>query len=127
MRRERQQLDTLLASLSPLQSTWRDEHSDAVLAVVDAIPDKAQYDRSDLKNLLERDFPAAMTAIRLVLELSRDEFTVALRATLPRGVGVKRFREDYESFVDALCKLGVLERLSALVNAPVTWRSRLLE
>lgn len=68
-----------------------------------------------------------MTAIRLVLELSRDEFTVALRATLPHGVGVKRFREDFESFVEALCKLGVLERLTILVNTPVTWRSLLLE
>ena len=127
MRRERQQLDDLLASLSPLASTWRDAHSDAVIRAIELIPQKPSYDRSDLEALLATDFGAAMTAIRLVLELSKDEFTVAMRATLPAGTGVKRFREDQGTFVEALCKLGVLEQLGALVNTPVTWRTILVE
>lgn len=127
MRRERQQLDDLLASLSPLASAWRDAHSDAVIRVIGLIPQKRSYDRSDLEALLAADFDAAMTAIRLVLELSKDEFTVAMRATLPAGTGVKRFREDQGTFVEALYKLGVLEQLATLVNSPVTWRTILVE
>jgi len=68
-----------------------------------------------------------MTAVRLVLELSKDEFTTALRSTLPGAIGVKRFHEDNGSFVHALVSLGVLERLALLVNTPVTWRNLLLE
>lgn len=127
MRRERQRLEDLLASLSPLASNWRDAHSDAVIRAIELIPHKAQYDRADLEALLAADFGAAMTAIRLVLELSKDEFTVAMRAALPKGVGVKRFREDQGTFVDALCQLGVLEQLATLVNTPVTWRTILVE
>lgn len=127
MRRERQRLDDLLAAVAPLETTWRDEHSDAVIALIESIPEKAHYDAADLRGLLERDFRASMTAIQLMLELSKDEFTVALRSTLPSGTGVKRFREDYDTFVQALAKLGVLERLATLVHTPVTWRTILLE
>lgn len=127
MRRERQRLEDLLDTLSPLASSWRDAHSDAVIRAIDLIPQKPRYDRADLEAFLAADFSAAMTAIRLVLELSKDEFTVAMRATLPSGMGVKRFKEDQGTFVDALCRLGVLEQLASLVNTPVTWRTILVE
>jgi hypothetical protein len=127
MRRERQHVDDLLGALSPLESTWKDAHSDAVLQLIEAIPQKATYDVADLKALLDRDFDATMTAIRLVLELSKDEFTVAMRATLPAGTGVKRFREDDGAFIGALVKLGVLDQLGRLANTPITWRNILLE
>lgn len=127
MRRERQRLEDLLGALSPLASSWRDAHSDAVISVIERFPQKPRYDRSDLEFALAEDFDAAMTAIRLVLELSKDEFTVAMRATLPSGTGVKRFREDRGTFVDALCQLGALEQLGTLANTPVTWRTILRE
>jgi hypothetical protein len=127
VRRERQRLEELLATLSPLASSWRDAHSDAVIRVIELIPQKPQYEPADLQALLAADFDATTTAIRLVLELSKDEFTVAMRATLPSGAGAKRFREDHGTFIEALCKLGVLEQLATLVNTPVTWRTILVE
>ena len=127
MRRERQRVDDILASLNPIEASWEDEHSRAVIALIASIRPQARYDTVDLKNLLDRDFSATMTAVRLVLELSKDEFTTALRSTLPGAIGVKRFHEDNGSFVHALVSLGVLERLALLVNTPVTWRNLLLE
>lgn len=127
MRRERQRLEDLLDALSPLESSWRDAHSDAVIELIESIPPKDRYERDDIRALLGRNFDAAMTTIRLVLELSKDEFSVAMRATLPAGTGVKRFREDHGTFVEALVKLGVVEQLGKLVNTPVTWRNILVE
>jgi hypothetical protein len=93
-----------------------------------ALPAKDSYDRADLKTLLESDFEAGMTLVRLFLDFSKDEFRGALQiAHGKKETGVKSFRADPESFLSALENLGALEKMTATVRTPLTWRDLLIE
>ena len=66
--------------------------------------------------------------IRLVLGLSKDEFSAALRNQLGEGgAGVNRFRTDRDGFLTGMESLGILQVLTQMVNTPVGWRDLLLE
>jgi len=90
MKRYRQTLDEILQQLSPVDTSWRDAHADAVIQRLQQIPQKADYTRADLLQLLDTEqapkgvkpkehFEAGFTAIRLFLDLSKDELTAQLR------------------------------------------------
>lgn len=137
MKRLRQSLDDLLAHLSPVDTRWQDEHSEAVIQRLDRIPTKQEYIRADVEKILDSPqltgkarteyFNEGLTTIRLFLDLSKDEFTAALRDELGPGMGVGRIKKDPENFYSALEKLGLLTRMSAIANAPVTWKDILIE
>lgn len=102
MRRYRQTVDELLGALSAIQTSWRDEHSKAVLQLIEAIPQKRSYRTEDIATILDRDFQAGLTALRLVLELSKDEFTAALQTHLgPGGTGPTRNPSVSSAFTSA--------------------------
>lgn len=122
MRRRRQTVDELLNSLSHIQTSWKDQHAEGVTRVIDAIPKKAAYGLPDIECLLEHDFEAGLTAIRLVLELSKDELSLALKESLgPGGVGVTRYRNDRGAYLASIERLGVIQAMQELVNTPVSW------
>lgn len=128
MKRYRQTIDELLDALSAIQASWRDKHSEAVIRLIDSIPDRRTYSPGDIGAILDRDFAAGITAIRLILDRSKDEFAAELQAKLGSGgAGVTRYRQDAERFVSALVALGALDSLRQVANAPVTWRSVLIE
>ena len=128
MKRYRQTVDELLDALSAIQASWRDKHSEAVIRLIDSIPDKRTYSPGDIEAILDRDFAAGLTAIRLILDRSKDEFAAELQAKLgPGGAGVTRHRQAAEQFVSALVALGALDSLGQVASAPVTWRSVLIE
>lgn len=82
----------------------------------------------EVEALLATDFTAGLTAVRLLLDMSKDEFEPALRTALGGGaIGVKRFGSHRSDFVQALLTLGVAEALQALKSTPVTWRDILVE
>ena len=121
-------MDELLGALSVIQTSWRDEHSEAVLRVIEAIPQKRSYRAEDIATILDRDFLAGLTALRLVLELSKDELAAALQTQLgPGGTGPTRYQKDRARFVSTLLSLGALDSLRDLVNNPVSWRTLLME
>ncbi len=69
-----------------------------------------------------------MTAIRLILDMSKDEFSIALSAGLGEsGAGIKRYRSDREAFLSAVEQLGASAAMGNLVSAPVSWRDLLVE
>jgi hypothetical protein len=128
LKRYRQTIDELLNALSAIEASWRDEHSEAVIRLIDSVPEKRNYSSGDVEAILNRDFAAGLTAIRLILDRSKDEFTAELQSELgPGGTGVTRYRRDPEQFTSALITLGVLETLRQVANSPVTWRSVLVE
>jgi hypothetical protein len=128
LRRYRQTVDERLASLSTIQTSWRDEHSEAVIRLIDNMPQRGTYATADLEAILNDNFTAALTAIRLILDRSKDEFTAALQAELgPGGTGATRYRQEPANFMSALVALGALESLRQVANTPVTWRSVLIE
>jgi len=82
MRRYRQTVEEVIESLSRIEASWRDEHAENVIQAIRSIPEKSDYTSSDVREMLERDFGAAMTAVRLILSMSKDEFTLALKSRL---------------------------------------------
>jgi DpnII restriction endonuclease len=128
LKRYRQTVDELLDALSAIQASWRDKHSEAVIRLIDSIPDRRRYSAGDIGTILDRDFAAGLTAIRLILDRSKHEFAAELQAKLGSGgAGVTRYRQDAERFVSALVALGTLDCLGQVANAPVTWRGVLIE
>ena len=115
MKRHRQTADEILSALTAVETSWRDAHSDAVIDIIQSIPDRDAYGPADVEALLATDFTAGLTAVRLLLDMSKDEFEPALRLAVGGGaIGVKRFGSHRSDYVKALLALGVAEALQAL-------------
>lgn len=138
MKRSRQTLEEILNELSPVDTGWQDAHAEAVIQRLNRLPKKIKYGRSDLAFLLDnsgRDeavsakdyFLEGMTVVRLFLDLSKDEFTAALKDRLGPGIGITRLKENGSEFYAAIEDLGVLSRMAAIVNTPVSWEDLLSE
>jgi len=128
VKRYRQTLEDLVDALSEIETSWMDDHSTAVIQAVSSIPEKDSYSKEDLSAILDSDFDAALTTLRLTLELSKDEFSIALREALGKGgAGITRYKREPEAFLAALDGLGALSTLSELVRRPVGWRDILIE
>lgn len=128
MRRHRQTADEILSALTAVETSWRDAHSDTVIGIIQSIPDREAYGSAEVEALLSTDFTAGLTAVRLLLDMSKDEFEPALRLALGGGaIGVKRFGSHRSDYVQALLRLGVNEALQTLHSTPVTWRDILVE
>jgi hypothetical protein len=128
VQRQRQALEEIVASLAPVQTTWRDSHADTVIRNLGRFSDKTVAQRDLLGLLLREDFEAALTTIRLVLDLSEDEFRGALRRVIgARAVGVKVFQLDPRRFLAAIDELGFGSRITQLMGRAVTWRDILIE
>ncbi len=121
MKRENQELEKIIAALSPIESKWRDAYADQVIATLQALPEKDEYTKDDLIALFDSGFKPANTVVQLVLDFSKDEYRTALSGEFGEGgAGVKRYAKDKGKFVDILIRMGVLERLAKLVKTPVT-------
>lgn len=128
MRRYRQTTEEILSSLSRIKTTWKDEHAETVMRLIAEIPERPEYSLDLIARFLERDFDAGITTIRLLLELSKDEFSIQFRELLGGGaIGVSRFRNDRAEFLSALKEIGLIDSLEELVRADVTWRDILIE
>lgn len=138
MKRYRQTLDEILDQLAPVDTSWRDEHADIVIRRLQQIPPKATYTRDDLKALLDTEHPpkgmkrkahfeAGLTAIRLFLDVSKDEFTAELRERLGSSLGMTRAKKDTNRVCAALEDMGILEKMAVSVNTPVAWSDLLIE
>ena len=126
MKRYHQTLEELVAGLSAVETSWMDSHSAAVIRLISELPDKRTYDREDVGALLDADFAAGLTAIRLALGISKDEFTLALREVLGTA-GATRFAKERDAFLAGLEQLGVADSLTRLASTPVDWRDILTE
>jgi hypothetical protein len=128
MKRYRQTTDEILQALSTNETTWIDDHSEAVMQSIEALPQKPSYGQTDIEQTLDKDFDAGITTLRLALEMSKDEFFLALKAKLGSGgTGITRYRRDRNNFISALVQLGILEALGDIANKPVSWKDILIE
>lgn len=138
MKRYQQTLDEILKQLSPVKTSWRDAHADAVIQRLQQIPQKTSYTRADLLQLLDTEhapegikpkqhFEAGLTTIRLFLDLSKDELTAQLRERLNGSLGITRARQDPDGVCAALEEMGILSRMAATINTPISWSDLLTE
>lgn len=132
MKRYRQTLEEIVSSLIPIEASWLDDHAEEVIKMIQSIPKKDAYSADDVAVLLDHDFEAASTVIRLFLDLSKDEYTLTLKDVfdddpLKKGRGVTRYRLDKPGYVERLAALGLLDRIAAAVNRPMVWSDVLVE
>ncbi|MCB9866282.1 MAG: hypothetical protein H6816_06560 [Phycisphaerales bacterium] len=128
MKRQRQTVEGLLATLSAIDASWLDDHARLVAQALGHLADRAPDGPSGLRALLEQDFQAGWTVVRLVLDMSKDEFTLALRNILGAGgIGIKRFKAAGAEYVGAIASLGYFAHLKRLIETPVSWQDILLE
>ncbi len=122
MERRRQTFEEIISSLSRIESAWKDDHAESVMDLLAGIEEKTSYTTEDLRQLLDRDYEAGMTLIRLFLDLSKDELVGSLR-----DVEAGAYRKDSQRFLQGLIALGALEKMREAVVTPVTWRDILIE
>jgi hypothetical protein len=132
MKRYRQTFEEIEASLSRIESSWMDSHAGQVIEMLKGLPKKVGYGAEDIKNLLDADFRVAITAIRLFLDLSKDEFVPNLTAILgekgiKQGSGVRCYQAHRTDFVSALIEMGLASKITEAVNRPVYWFDTLAE
>jgi hypothetical protein len=125
---EDQKLQDIVSSLSPLNVEWMDEIARSVIARLADLPKKVSYDRSDIGALLDQDFEEGILCARLFLALSKDSMVAELKRELGTGgIGVKRYREDRVTYLDALERLRLPEALEAAINYQPVWSDVLVE
>lgn len=128
MKRHRQTFEEIISKLSVIQSEWKDDLAKSVMDLLDSVPEKAFYTADDLREILDKDFEAGLTLVRLFLDLSKDELVGGLRESMKeKGIGVKAFQSEPEAFLEGLTALGALEKMRETVGTPVTWRDILVE
>jgi hypothetical protein len=133
MKRHRQTLNEILGKLSLVETSWCDEHAEAVIRKLHELVVKPAYNRDDLVEMFRidqtsrREFDATLTVVRLFLDLSKDEFTAELRDRLGKGNGIKKVQSDPNHFFEALENMGLLNNMTAALNRPVTWSDLLIE
>lgn len=128
MERHRQTFEEIISKLSAIQSEWKDDLAKSVMDLLDGIEEKDSYTTEDLRQILEQDFNAGLTLIRLFLDLSKDEMTGVLSESLQgKALGVKAFRSQPEVLLQGLASLNVLEKMREIAGTPVTWRDVLVE
>lgn len=129
MRRRKQSLEEILTNLSSIEAAWRDDVADAVIELLEGLPRRKDYSARQVVDLLEKDFTAGITTVRLFLDLSKDELERTLRAKLggEGGIGVTRFRRDQPAFLAALEEMGLLQAMADAVGRPTAWYDVLVE
>lgn len=128
MQQRTQTFEEIIESLSPVEAAWMDAHAQLVMATLASWPIKPAYGRTDLVELLEKEFDVGMTVVRLFLGLPKDEFTGKLRAQLHgAGTGVTAFKKKRTQFLDAMESLGVTAAIADAVHRPTTWADVLVE
>lgn len=138
MKRHRQTVEELLAHLTSVKTSWMDPHAEAVIRRLRQLVMKKTYTRADLAQLFSVEklpantkrrlhFEESLTIVRHFLDMSKDEFTTALRTQLGAAANITRLKKDPDGFFAGLEAMGVLARIAAIVNEPVTWCAVLTE
>jgi hypothetical protein len=130
MKRQRQTFQKLVESLQVLSVDWMASPMAArVINLMKSLPTNRALTAEDVIELLTRDFDAGSTVIRLVFEMSQDEYDQAVPLLFSgKGAGkVTQFKADPHAYVDTLDQgLRVVERLNEEVHQSHQWQNRLV-
>lgn len=128
MKRVRQTFEEIVNKLSPIEAEWKDAFAEKVIRLLHTFPIKSSYGLPDVIAILEKDFDAGLTVFRLFLDMSKDEFTAALRAAMgAKGIGITEFRTDPNRYAKGLSTLGIIAAIKGQVGRPTAWTDVLIE
>ena len=123
-----QELDGIVDSLKALTVDWKDETARRVIGRLKKFPVKKAYAIADVKVLLDENFDDGILMLRLFLGFSKDQFVSVLRGIREeKGIGVKSYRANPESFVEDLLSTGLLEAMAEEANRKPHWSDTLVE
>ena len=125
MQRHKQTKNELISKLGAVVTDWKDEFSEIFVQYLEDFVVENPVSSDDLKSLLEMNFVAGITLFRLVLELSKDEFTETLKALFidnANGHGKTAFKKDPDQYVKRLEDYGLLISLNKLRSKNYTWK-----
>ncbi len=127
----KQQLDDILGNLSRLESDWKDELAVSVISKLKSIQQKGEYGIDDIRDLFGEtsdEFNVGRICAQLFLGVSKDQLTSELNELLgPGGIGVKRFQNSQDEYINALTNLGLAESMINAVNYNPSWSDILIE
>ncbi len=129
MKRYKQTYEEIAGALRVLEVDWMsDPHADAVISLLKSLPTGAPLSETDLIRMLETDFRAASTVLRLFLGMAKDEYDRDVPALFgDTGSGrITQFREDPLAYVKAFEALGLVEKMNAEIHRPLHWHDRLV-
>lgn len=130
MKRQRQTFQELIDSLQVLSVDWMaSPKASKVINLMKSVPTNRPITADDVIELLRHDFEVGSTIIRLVFEMSQDEYDQAVPLLFDgTGAGkVTQFKADPSAYVATLDEgLHVIERLNQEVHRPHQWHDRLL-
>lgn len=123
MRRIKQDINSLLLSLSEVESSWKDEKAMDILQVIRHIDKAESKDSALLLSLFRLDFESALTACRWVFDQSKDEFNTFLKGELgsSSSIGKGVFRKNPDQFVNKLQELGIFDLISEYSSKTYSW------
>ncbi|MDA3955473.1 DpnII family type II restriction endonuclease [Oceanispirochaeta sp.] len=123
-----QKTGEILNLLSPLDTDWKDEFSIRVVDFLDKFSSIGD-DPWALVRLLDEDFEAATTVIRLFLELSKDEYNTRMRDlfSTPRLAGKSGFKSNPLAYVETLGPLLLNDIMQESMARSYTWQDILTE
>jgi hypothetical protein len=127
MQRYRQTESEILSNLTKLESSWQDAHALKIIGHLSALPTDTEQALIKIEEILDEDFDCGADIVRLVLDLSADEFRAARRGVLGSGIGIIRFRQDKAAYMKALGELGLSQALHEAIHRPLHWSDILVE
>lgn len=128
MRRVTQTFEDIFNSLAVVEADWMDSHAEDVIRLLKSIPADRKASAATVSDLLAADFATAISAIRLFLDCSKDEFQMSMKSLLGAGgIGVKRFQADPDAFVAALEKLSLSKKINEVLGRELHWSDVLVE
>lgn len=128
MKRHKQTEEEIISAIGEVRVDWRDDHFDAVQYVFTLVPTRGKYSLKHIASILDSDFEAARTGIRLILDLSKDAFDIVMKEKMGPGLGGKTgYSSSRGKYLNAIESLGALGKLSALAAKNYTWRDILSE
>jgi hypothetical protein len=128
LKRYRQTIEEVQSALSNIETSWKDDHSQCVIDLLAKIPLKKRYGPEDIAFLLNQNYSATITIIRLFLDVSKDEFETAVRTAFPKkGFGIKLFKSNPQAVLDFFGELKLYTKMTGVVNRPLTWYDIIVE
>jgi len=130
MERHSQTVTELKGLLSEVKTDWKDDSTLRFMEFLGAVPNSGFLDEAAITKMLEADFRNAILYFRLILEQSKDEFAITLKALyidFPNGAGKTSFRHDKQKYVSKLIEYGLIDAYTHFLSKDFTWKDILLE
>lgn len=130
MKRYNQTLEEVKNNLSVVETQWRDQFADNVIAELEYIENLDKMTLKELHQMFQRDYDVALSIVQILLEKSKDELRNLLKAIVFKPsdrVGKSLFLTRPDYFINSLNKLRIVEKFNDQKNKKFTFKDILTE